>query len=78
MQPVTDVLFFSSRVLALYRCTRNKEYKRLMCIKEVRNGEVMLPHHVNSQIIPVDLGIVFRENAKIPETGTVSSEKDKT
>ena len=29
----------------------------------------MLPHHVNSQI-PVDLGIVFRENAKIPETGT--------
>ena len=38
----------------------------------------MLSHHVNSQIIPVDLGIVFRENAKIPETGTVSSEKDKT
>ena len=48
MQPVTDVLFFSSRVLALYRCTRNKEYKRLMCIKEVCNGELMLPHHVNS------------------------------
>ena len=48
MQPVTDLLFFSSRVLALYRCTRNKEYKRLMCIKEVRNGEVMLRHQVNS------------------------------
>jgi len=31
----------------------------------------MLPHHVNSQI-PVDLGIVFRENAKIPETGTTN------
>ena len=30
----------------------------------------MLPHYVNSQTIPVDLGIVFRENAKIPETGT--------
>ena len=27
----------------------------------------MLPHHVNSLTIPVDLGIVFRENAKIPE-----------
>ena len=40
-----------------------------MRIKEVGNGEVMLPHHVNSQTIPVDLGIVFRENAKIPETG---------
>ena len=72
MQPVTDLLFFSSRVLALYRCTRNKEYKRLMCIKEVRNGELMLPHHVNSWTIPVDLGIVSRESAKIPKTGTLS------
>ena len=70
MQPVTDLLFFSSRVLALYRCTRNKEYIRLMCIKEVRNGELMLPHHVNSWTIPVDLDIVSRENAKIPKTGT--------
>ena len=29
-----------------------------------------MPHHVNSQSIPVEIGIVFRENAKIPETGT--------
>ena len=73
---MTDVMFFSSGVLALNRCTRNKEYKRLMCIKEVRNGELMLPHHVNSWTIPVDLGIVSRENAKIPKTGTLSSIPD--
>jgi len=30
----------------------------------------MLSHYVNSQSIPVEIGIVFRENAKIPETGT--------
>ena len=30
----------------------------------------MLPHHVNSWTIPVDLGIVSRESAKIPKTGT--------
>ena len=30
----------------------------------------MLPHHVNIWIIPVNLGIVFWEYAKIPETGT--------
>jgi len=31
----------------------------------------MLPHHVNSWTIPVDLGIVSRESAKIPKTGTL-------
>jgi len=30
----------------------------------------MLPHHVNSWTIPVDLGIVSRESAKIPKMGT--------
>ena len=34
-----------------------------MCIKEVRNGEMMLPHHVKSCITPVDLGIEFCEYA---------------
>ena len=41
-----------------------------MCIKEV-HGQMMLPHHVNSWQIPVDLGIVFWKYANFPETGTL-------
>jgi len=39
-----------------------------------KEGKV-LPHHVNSWIIPVDLGIVFWEYANFPEMGTVHSWK---